>query len=228
MSVQPDFADNPRILTEDSASMEFFRIFGFSADKLKEAAIRALRSARETDDMHSQLSAAGSSFYHSLVSEVRAEIDILDDWSANRSDDNKTSPRAHRADGLALAFAQGTAATGRSTGSPQLRKKPGTVTLLELQRSTSQDPQQMEFERFSEAVEERPQTLWLLLFHRSTDNESVGLEVSLPLGVSDDGKILGWDKRIVFGEIGANDQIMEVRDDGRNTSDDVAVTISAR
>ena len=86
----------------------------------------------------------------------------------------------------------------------------------------------MEFERLSEAVEERPQTLWLLLFHRSTDNESVSLEVSLPLGVSDEGKILGWDKRIVFGEIGANDQITEVRDNGRNKSDDVAVAISAR
>lgn len=40
----------------------------------------------------------------------------------------------------------------------------------------------MEFERFSEAVDERPQTLWLLLFHRSTDNESVSLEVRYLLG----------------------------------------------
>lgn len=228
MSVQPDFANKPRVLTGDSASAEFFRIFGFSAGKLKMAAIRALRAAREMDDMHAQLSAAGSSFYHNLVSEVRAEIDILDGWSANRSDDNKTSPRAHRADGLALAFAQGTASTGRISETPQLRKKPGIVTLLELQRNMPQAPQQLEFERFSEAVEERPQTLWLLLFHRSTDNETVSLEVSLPLGVSDDGKILGWDKRIVLGEIGANDQIVEERDDGRDEGDDVAVAISAR
>lgn len=66
------------------------------------------------------------------------------------------------------------------------------------------------------------------LLHGGMGNEPVSLEVSLPLGVSDDGKILGWDKRIVLGEIGANDQIVEVRDDGRDEGDDVAVAISAR
>ncbi|WP_170286289.1 hypothetical protein [Bifidobacterium ramosum] len=53
-------------------------------------------------------------------------------------------------------------------------------------------------------------------------NEVFGLDVSLPIGVSDDGKIIGWDKRIVLGEIGENDQIVEVRGNERNESDNVA------
>lgn len=228
MSIQIDFANNSRVFTGESSDTEFARIFGFPAQTLRDAALLALRGARETDDMHSQLSAAGSRFYHHFVEQIRAELDTFDDWSANREDDNHTSPRAHRSDGLALAFAQGTTATGRISGSPRLKKPLGTFTLLELQQNTNHVPQQLEFGELSEAVEERPQTLWLLLFHRDADNEAVRLEVSLPTGVSDDGKILGWDKRIVLGEIGMNNQIMEVRDDERNEDDDAAVAISAR
>ncbi|NEG71839.1 hypothetical protein GFD24_06370 [Bifidobacterium ramosum] len=57
---------------------------------------------------------------------------------------------------------------------------------------------------------------------RIMGNEVFGLDVSLPIGVSDDGKIIGWDKRIVLGEIGENDQIVEVRGNERNESDNVA------
>lgn len=228
MALQADLSDNARIFTEDSAEHEFARIFGFPANTIRRAAVHALRPARETDELHSQVSAAGSSFYHKLVEEVRTEMDTLDDWSANRDDDNHTSPRAHRSDGLALAFAQGTAATGRITGSPRPKKKLGVFTLMELQQNTNRNMRQLEFGELSEAVEERPQTLWLLLFHRDANNENVSLEVSLPTGVSDDGKILGWDKRIVLGDTGMNDQIVEVRGDGRNDGDDAAVAISAR
>lgn len=228
MSIQIDFADNGRVFAEESADAEFARIFGFSAQVLRNAAAAALRGARETDDLHSQLSAAGSRFYHLLVEEVCAEVDTLDDWSANRNDSNHTSPRARRMDGLALAFAQGTTATGFITGFPRPKKPLGTFTLLELRQNTSCEPQQLEFGELSEAVKERPQTLWLLLFHRDTDNESVNLEVSLPTGVSDDDKIIGWDKRIVLGEIGVNGQIVEVQGDERNEGDDAAVAISAR
>ena len=228
MPEQLDFLENSRVFTHKSADDEFLRIFGFSTELLRTAAARALRAARETDGVHSQPSAAGSRFYHSLVEEIRSEIDTLDNWSANQSDNNQTSPRARRKDGLALAFAQGTAETGNITGLPKTKKKLGTFTLLELLRTTQQEPRQLEFGELSEEVEDRPQTLWLLLFNRRDDNEQVSLEVSLPTGVSEDGRILGWDKRIVLDEVGMNDQIMEDWNDERDEGDDVAVAISAR
>ncbi|WP_223846772.1 hypothetical protein [Bifidobacterium rousetti] len=228
MSFQPDFADNARVFMNESADQEFSRIFGFSANVLRSAAMTALREARETSDRHSQLSAPGSRFYHRLVEAVREEVDMLDGWSANRDADNKTSPRARRVDGLAFAFAQGNAATGLITGSPQPKNRLGVVTVLELQRNDAGEPEQLAFDRLTKEVEARPQTLWLLLFHRDSDNETVSLEVSLPTGASDNGRILGWDKRIVLGETGIDDRIVEVRDDGRNEGGDAAVAISAR
>lgn len=105
--IQADFGDVERRSTSNSADEAFQRIFGFPSSVIRESAWRALRVATGTDGVHSQLSAAGSKFYHEFVSEVRAFIDTVDEWSANCSDDNKTSPRAYRSDGLTLAFAQG-------------------------------------------------------------------------------------------------------------------------
>ncbi|PLS31707.1 hypothetical protein Uis1B_0414 [Bifidobacterium margollesii] len=229
MSIQPDFSDNVRIFTNKLAEREFSRIFGFSADVLRNAAIAALREARETSDLHSQLSAPGARFYHRFVEAVREEVDMLDGWSANREADNKTSPRARRTDGLAFAFKQGNASTGVIEGVPQPKNKLGVVTVLELQNNNAaEEPEQLSFDELSAEAEARPQTLWLLLFHRDVDDRHVSLEVSLPIGVTDDGKILGWDKRIVLGETGIDSRIVEVRDDGRNEGDDTAVAISAR
>lgn len=229
MSVQPDFADNVRIFTNESAEQEFSRIFGFSPDVLRNAARIALREARETSDLHSQLSAAGSRFYHRFVEAVREEVDMLDDWSANRDADNKTSPRARRTDGLAFAFKQGNASTGVIEGVPQPKNGLGIVTVLELQRNrATATPEQLTVDELSAEAESRPQTLWLLLFHRDADEQHVSLEVSLPTGVTDTGKILGWDKRIVLGETGIDDWIVEVRSDERSEGDDTAVAISAR
>ena len=86
--IQADFGDVERRSTSNSADEAFQRIFGFPSSVIRESAWRALRVATGTDGVHSQLSAAGSKFYHEFVSEVRAFIDTVDEWSANCSDDN--------------------------------------------------------------------------------------------------------------------------------------------
>lgn len=70
----------------------------------------------------------------------------------------------------------------------------------------------------------RPQ-MWLVVYCRETD--SVRLEVSLPAGVDSNGKIIGWDKRLILDEVNLTDQFVESRNDERG-EDGVAVAISAR
>lgn len=70
----------------------------------------------------------------------------------------------------------------------------------------------------------RPQ-MWLVVYYRETD--SVRLEVSLPAGVDSNGKIIGWDNRLVLDEVNLTDQFVEARNDERG-EDGVAVAISAR
>lgn len=112
--VQPDFAGKVCCLEGEDAREEFQRIFGFPAEYIIASAVRGLRPVHEADHLHSQASAEGSGFYHAFVSGVETEIDMLDQWEANRKVDNQMSPRAYRVDGLALAFAQGNSATGHS------------------------------------------------------------------------------------------------------------------
>lgn len=68
--IQADFGDVERRSTSNSADEAFQRIFGFPSSVIRESAWRALRVATGTDGVHSQLSAAGSKFYHEFVSEV--------------------------------------------------------------------------------------------------------------------------------------------------------------
>ena len=39
------------------------------------------------------------------------------------------------------------------------------------------------------------------------------LEVSLPAGVDSNGKIIGWDNRLVLDEVNLTDQFVEARND---------------
>ena len=79
---------------------------------------------------------------------------------------------------------------------------------------------------FESSVIARPQTFWLVVYHR--DEDGIRLEVSLPAGVNEDGTIVGWDNRIVLDDVTANDQSMEVRNEERGEDDDVTVAISER
>ncbi|MDR3963091.1 MAG: hypothetical protein Q3X04_04775 [Veillonella sp.] len=50
----------------------------------------------------------------------------------------------------------------------------------------------------------------------------------MPSGATDDGKITGWDKRIVLGDVSMTDVAVEERTDERGEDGEVGVSISAR
>lgn len=60
------------------------------------------------------------------------------------------------------------------------------------------------------------------------DGDAVHLEVSLPSGVTDDGKIIGWDERIVLDDVNMTNVAVEERTDERGEDGEVGVAISAR
>lgn len=105
-----------------------------------------------------------------------------------------------------------------------LKKVPGTVTLLELQEKAPAKQRELSFDALTSMVPARPQ-MWLVVYYREAD--LVRLEVSLPAGVDSNGKIIGWDKRLMLDEVNLTDQFVEARNDERG-EDGVAVAISAR
>lgn len=224
--VQADFVGNARVYSDESSNREFERIFGFPPQLIRDAVRMALRSYMESDDIHTQLSGPGSNLYHTLVEQVRAALDENDAWTANRSVDNHTAPRAYRRDGLGLTFAQGTNSTGNIREELHLKKRVGSVTIVELQRAGGTQQVELAFDDVEKEILARPQTLWFLVYCR--DGNTVHLEVSLPSGATDDGKITGWDKRIVLGDVSMTDVAVEERTDERGEDGEVGVSISAR
>lgn len=225
-SSSTDLSGIERYIAGDTAQSEFFRIFGFPSDLIRSAAVQALRKFTETDDRHSQRSAAGSVFYHTLVSLVRNALDAFDDWHASQDDDRLTSPRAYRADGLGLAFVQGLLGTGNMNSDLHLRKPLGKVTTLEIRQSHEVTQLELGEDAFTKALDARPQTLWLVIYAK--DGNTVHLEVSLPAGVTEDGRITGWDKRIILDDVGMAESFVEDRNDDNDEGNDVTVAISAR
>lgn len=226
MASQSDFASNERVYAAESANQEFARIFGFSSELIRDSARVALRRYLESDEMHAQSSGPGSNLYHALVEEVRASLDTDDAWTANHTVDNRTAPRAYRKDGLGLAFAQGTISTGAIGSQLRLKKRLGSVTIVELKSAGNTQQVELPFDDIEEEVSSRPQTLWFLVYCQ--DNDVIHLEVALPAGVTDAGKIVGWDKRIVLDDVRMTETAVEERADERGEDGEVGVAISAR
>ncbi|MEE8736341.1 hypothetical protein [Bifidobacterium subtile] len=225
MPLMQDYYGNARNIAGQPSKNEFERIFGFSDEIIRGAALTALRVANEVDDRHSQTSGQGSIFYHTFIAEIRTAVDVMDEWTANQEGDNHTAPRMYRSDGLGLAFVQGGAGTADIKSSLYLKKPLGVVTMLEIQQGSF--PEQLELSYTDFADRSMDPALWLIVYHR--EGNVVRLEVSNPEGVTEDGKITGWRKRLVLEDVDMNDQIIKGDDSGEQDEDgDVNVPISVR
>ena len=73
----------------------------------------------------------------------------------------------------------------------------------------------------------RLRSMWLIIYNRNKDR--VSLEVSLPIVDSIKYTIVGWDERLIFGEITQDMRIAEaeINDESAGIGD-VAVAISAK
>lgn len=100
------------------------------------------------------------------------------------------------------------------------------MTLFEIRRSNEAEQQELDFDELPGEAQTRPQTLWLLVYKR--DGDKVSIEVSLPVVSAEDDTIIGWDKRLILGEITWNTVIAEATDDERRDEDgDAAIAVSA-
>lgn len=97
---------------------------------------------------------------------------------------------------------------------------------MEIRQSHEVTQLELGEDAFTKALDARPQTLWLVIYAK--DGNTVHLEVSLPAGVTEDGRITGWDKRIILDDVGMAESFVEDRNDDNDEGNDVTVAISAR
>lgn len=223
-SIQSDLKGNNRKIAGSAADDITRKIFGFSSTCIIQPVERTLYELRSLDSLHSQISAKGTIAYHSLVGEIRREIDKQNGWSATRKDDYYNSPRAFNSErGIAIAFAQGNQAVGNVHNDNLLLKKRklGITTARQCAYSIQYQAKLDIFNENKPAI----RAFWFILY--SFRGLKVGIELAKPSGISADGRVLGWDERIAFEDFSLAVPVRAINDDLVVTEND-KVAISAK
>lgn len=129
-----------------------------------------------------------------------------------RSDEDNYSLVIHPSGEIAIAVATGDDGTGRAEASPSTKARKGPCTIDAIAAN------QLQLNLFEEAppfpVPAMPcdpqddKTTWVLLIHRATSE--VRGELSLPSSIGTDGRIDGWQERILLSPIPLDGDFVEV------------------
>lgn len=147
-----------------------------------------------------------------------------------RSDENNYSLVINSTGTVAIAVATGDAATGLADEQPTTKSSKGPSTIeavtsnqltLDLIFPPVELPQPA---RPSDQDQQR--TTWILLVHRSQGE--VRCELSLPTSMGPDGRVDGWQERIILGAIPTDPDALEVAPPTPPQQPDIDVAVKRR
>lgn len=147
-----------------------------------------------------------------------------------RSDENNYSLVINSAGTVAIAVATGDAATGRVEEQPTTKSSKGpstaeAVTSNQLTLDLIFPP--VELPQASRPLgQDQQRTTWILLVHRSQGE--VRCELSLPTSMGPDGRVDGWQERIILGAIPTDPDVLEVAPPTPPQQPDIDVAVKRR
>lgn len=146
-----------------------------------------------------------------------------------RSDENNYSLVINGTGTVAIAVATGDAATGRADEQPTTKSSKGpstaeAVTSNQLTLDLIFPPVNLPQAARPSAQDQR--TTWILLVHRSQGE--VRCELSLPTSMGPDGRVDGWQERIILGSIQTDPDVLEVAPPTPPQQPDIDVAVKRR
>jgi hypothetical protein len=164
----------------------------------------------------------GVTFWGETVKGLRDQL-IPHGWK--RSDEGNLPFTVNEAGDLAIAVATGDISTGTqsmpSTKSAKGQKTRDAVNTNQL-RLFNDDA---ELPVAIAAIRNR--RTWILLAHRDSEKREVRCELSLPVGMADDGHINGWDRRIILDSIPFDGDVVSI-DNTTPGAPDIDIQIKKR
>lgn len=147
-----------------------------------------------------------------------------------RSDENNYSLAINAAGTVAIAVATGDDATGRADFQPTTKssKGPSTVSAVtgnQLQLDLIFPPVDLPPAARPAASGEQRMT-WILLVHRA--HGEVRCELSLPTSMGPDGRVDGWQERIILGAIPTDPELVEITPPSPPQQPDINVDVKRR
>jgi len=105
----------------------------------------------------------------------------------------------HPENAVAIAVINGDEATGCSTGPDPKSKTPrGVQSVLFVQSNDIQLHLPFEGPESEQPPVEHEQITWWLLIHSSEEDDGLRAELSLPIGLGEDGRFCTWEERIII------------------------------
>ncbi len=159
---------------------------------------------------------------------VRALREYLLPAGWERSNENNYSLVINPTGTVAIAVATGDEGTGRSTAAPMTRSSKGpstaeAVTSNQLQLDLIFPPVTVPP---LPAVDDAQRMTWILLVHRGQGE--VRCELSLPTSMGPDGRVDGWQERIILGAIPTDPDIVEIVPPSPPDQPDINVDVKRR
>jgi hypothetical protein len=189
-------------------------------------AVRVAQFQRNSCTPNHPLFYPGMSAWAEAVKTLR-DILIPEGWL-------KANPRGlpivfHPKRNIALTVATGDDATGKREFEPCTKSPKGPQT-----RSNISNNQLKLFpEEYLRAAKEQTSSkhnfTWLLLIHFDESSREVRSELSLPVGMNEDGRVDGWDERIILGSTSFDADTLKVpTDDNPPQSPNIIVNLKRR
>ncbi|CAN7336205.1 hypothetical protein LJR029_005734 [Caballeronia sp. LjRoot29] len=153
---------------------------------------------------------------------------LLPEWQ--RSDENNYSLVVNSAGTVAIAVATGDDATGRADAQPTTKSSKGPSTADAV--NSNQLQLDLVFPPAQVPPQARPGHLdvqritWILLVHRA--HGEVRCELSLPTSMGLDGRVDGWQERIILGAIPTDPAILEITPPSPPHQPDIDVDVKRR
>lgn len=145
-----------------------------------------------------------------------------------RSDENNYSLVINGTGTVAIAVATGDAATGLADEQPTTKSSKGPSTIEAV--TSNQLTLDLIFPPVELPQPARPsdqqRTTWILLVHRSQGE--VRCELSLPTSMGPDGRVDGWQERIILGAIPTDPDALEVAPPTPPQQPDIDVAVKRR
>lgn len=153
---------------------------------------------------------------------------LLPEWQ--RSDENNYSLVINPAGTVAIAVATGDDATGHTNAQPTTKSSKGpstadAVTSNQLQLDLGFPPVEVPPPAGAATHDEQRMT-WILLVHRAQGE--VRYELSLPTSMGPDGRVDGWQERIILGAIPTDPEILEIVPPSPPHQPDINVDVKRR
>jgi hypothetical protein len=169
----------------------------------------------------------GFSAWATMVLGLREYL-LPEGWE--RSDDNNYSLVINATGLVAIAVATGDDATGRAELQPTTKSSKGpstasAVTGNQLQLDLIFPPVEVPPTARRTASDE-PRMTWILLVHRAQGE--VRCELSLPTSMGLDGRVDGWQERIILGAIPTDPDLAEITPPSPPHQPDITVDVKRR